>query len=222
MLDYYDRLEAQLAELTQHGAHRRARGRLRLPRVRVRAGVLALAVSVLVVVGVAAAVLGTRVAQHIPRPRPAVGHGTGGPAVLRNIYPARLPAPSGPLVCETPLTMPGRRASAKGEARFYSDPPTSTDMFLTATGLREAHAGNMYAIWLLPAVQTLSGGYVLQNSAPPQLLGVIQPPVAGNGRLTIASALSAGSGVYKLLVTVQPRASLRAPGSVVLQGFINF
>ncbi len=222
MLDYYDRLEAQLAELTQNGAHRRARGWLRLPRVRVRAGVLALAASMLVVVAVSAAVLGTRAAHHNPRPRPAVRHGTSGPSVLRNIYPARLPTPSGALVCETPLTIPGRRTPAKGEARFYSDPPTSTEMFLTATGLRKADAGNTYAVWLLPAVQTLSGGYVLQNSAPPQLLGVIQPSVAGNGRLTIASRLPEGSGVYKLLVTVQPRTSLLAPGSIVLQGFINF
>ena len=212
MLDYYDRLEAQLAELTQHGAHRRARGRLPLPRVRVRAGVLALAASVLVVVAVSAAVLGTGAARH----------GTGGPSVLRNIYPARLPAPPGALVCETPLTMPGRRTSAKGEARFYSDPPTSTEMFLTATGLRKAGTGSTYAVWLLPAVGTLSGGYVLQNSAPPQLLGVIQPSVAGHGRVTIASRLPEGTGIFKLLVTVQPQTSLRAPGSVVLQGFINF
>jgi hypothetical protein len=68
----------------------------------------------------------------------------------------------------------------------------------------------------------LSGGYVLQNSAAPQLLGVIEPSVAGNGRLTIASSLPVGAGIYKLLVTVQPRSSLLAPGSLVLQGFINF
>ncbi len=222
MLDYYDRLEAQLAELTRQSAHRRARSRLSLPRARFRAGVLALAASVLVVVAVSAAVLGTGAAHHSPRPRPAVRHGRGGPSVLRNIYPARLPAPSGALVCETPLTMPRRHTSAKGEARFYSDPPTSTEMFLTATGLRKASTGDTYAVWLLPAVQTLSGGYVLQNSAPPQLLGVIQPSVDRHGRLTIASPIAAGSGVYKLLVTAQPRTSLRAPGSVVLQGFINF
>jgi hypothetical protein len=222
MLDYYDRLEAQLAELTRQGAHRRAPGWLRLPRVRVRAGVLALAASALVVVGVSAAVLGTGAAHHNARHRPAVRHGTGGPFVLRNIYPARLPAPSGPLVCESPLTTPRRHTSAKGEVRFYSDPPTSTDMFLTASGLRKAGAGNMYAVWLLPAVQTLSGGYLLQNSAPPQLLGVIKPSVAGDGRLTIVGRIPAGSGVYKLLVTVQPQTALRAPGSAVLQGFVNF
>ena len=56
MADYYDRVEAQLARLTERGAHRRLRTwRLALPRVTAR--YLAVAASVLVVVAVGAVFL---------------------------------------------------------------------------------------------------------------------------------------------------------------------
>lgn len=220
MADYYDRLEVQLAALTGRGAHRRRRLVLGLP-VRIPTERVALVASVLIVVAVAAVVLAAGASHHAPRHVSAVRH--GGPAVLRNIYPAPLPAPSGQRICDSPITAPGGGTSRSGEAEFYAVPPTRIEMFLTARGLRRIGTGDVYAVWVLPAVQTLSGGYQLQSSVPPELVGVIVPSVGTNGRLRVATLLPRKvNGVYKLLVTVQPRSSLRVPGAIALQGFINF
>jgi hypothetical protein len=221
MADYYDRLEAQLAALTERGAHRHRRLVLGLPVFRILTERVALAASALIVVAVAAAVLAAGAGHHAPRHVPAVRH--GGPAVLRSIYPAPLPAPPGQLVCDSPIKAPTGGTPSSGEARFYAVPPTRTEMFLTARGLRPIGAGDVYAVWVLPAVQTLSGGYQLQSSAPPELVGVIAPSVGTTGRLRVATLLPQKvRGVYKLLITVQPHTSLGAPGAIALQGFINF
>jgi hypothetical protein len=221
MADYYDRLEAQLAALTERGAHRRQRLAVGRPVFRFLTERVALAASALIVVAVAAAVLAAGGGHHAPRHVPVVR--SGGPAVLRNIYPAPLPAPFGPLVCDSPITAPGGGTPPSGEARFYTAPPTRTEMFLTARGLKRIGAGDVYAVWVLPAVQTLSSGYRLQSSAPPELVGVVAPSVGINGRLSVATLLPRTvKGVYKLLITVQARSSLRVPGAIALQGFINF
>jgi hypothetical protein len=94
-------------------------------------------------------------------------------------------------------------------------------MFLTANGLRKFSARDLYAVWVFPAVQNLSSGYRLQRSQPPQLVGVIESPIGVNRHLTIAHLLGF-RGVYKMVITVQRQGSLRAPGAVVLGGFINF
>ncbi|MGN6167905.1 MAG: hypothetical protein ACTHQQ_07000, partial [Solirubrobacteraceae bacterium] len=90
-------------------------------------------------------------------------------------------------------------------------------MFLTATGLPKISARDLYAVWVFPAVQTLSSGYLLQRSQPPQLVGVIESPTGASRHLTIAHPLS-WRGVYKLVITIQRHGSLRAPGAVVLGG----
>jgi hypothetical protein len=226
MPDYYEQLEAQLTALTERGAHRRRRRSIaKLPgRWPVRGELMAVAASVLIVVAVAVAVLGTRASHHHSRRPPTVSHRTSGPAVLHNIYPAALPAPLGELVCESPLTASGRHASHQGgEVRFYSAPPVNTEMFFTARGLRHISRRDRYAVWLLPAAGTLSGAYVLQHGAAPQLLGFIEPPVGTAGRVTVTGVLTASvQGIYKLLLTVQRNSSSRTPGVTVLQGFVNF
>ncbi len=85
-------------------------------------------------------------------------------------------------------------------------------------------ARDVYAVWVFPGVENaLSSGYRLQRSQPPELVGVIEPPAGVSGHLTIAHLLSQSfNGVYKLVITVQQHGSLRAPGAVVLAGFINF
>jgi hypothetical protein len=79
-------------------------------------------------------------------------------------------------------------------------------------------------VWVFPGVaNAVSGGYRLQRSQPPLLVGVIESPTGVTGHMTIAHVLSQSfNGVYKLVITVQRHGSLRAPGAVVLAGFINF
>ncbi len=226
MPDYYEELEAQLTALTERGAHRRrARTIAKLPRrFPIRGELVAVAASLLIVVAVAVAVLGTRAGHHHSHRPPTVGHRASGPAVLHNIYPAALPTPPGQLVCESPLSAPGRHASHQGgEVRFYSAPPVNTEMFFTARGLRRISRRDRYAVWLVPAAGTLSGGYVLQHGATPRLVGFIEPPVGAAGRVTVTGVLTAGvRGIYKFLLTVERNSSSRTPGVTVLQGFVNF
>ena len=75
--------------------------------------------------------------------------------------------------------------------RFYSAPPTSTEMFLTANGLRKRGARDVYAVWVFPGVaNAVSGGFPLQRSQPPLLVGVIESPAGVTGHMTIAHVLS--------------------------------
>ena len=224
MADYYDRLEAQLAAVTERGAHRRRRIGIALPGRRFGFELVAVAASALIVVVVAAALLSVGTARHAAQHHvhPAT-HGSAS-RVLLNQYPARLPAPPGQFICQSPLDAPRGGRPAHGMVRFYSAPPTSTEMFLTANGLRKLGARNVYAVWVFPGVaNAVSGGYRLQRSQPPLLVGVIESPAGVTGHLTIAHVLSQSfNGVYKLVITVQRHGSLRAPGAVVLAGFINF
>jgi hypothetical protein len=223
MADYYARLESQLVAATKRGAHRRRWLPFRLPALAVRVELAAVAASALIVAVVVATVLIVGAGRHGSRVAPAVPHGPGGAAVFRNVYPAPLPAAPGALVCESPLRLPGNGRSGHGEARFYARPPTRYELFLTASGLRPIPSRQIYAVWVLPAVRTLSGGYQLMGSATPELLGVVEPSVGPAGRLTVAAVLPrALNGAYKMLLTVQPRSSLSGPDGVVLSGFIDF
>ena len=229
MRDYYDRLEAQLCELTVQGAHRRRRLSVALPRVWERPGLpdlIALAASAAIVAAVAVGVAVIGAGHHRSHHSPAVAN--HGPSVLRNIYPARPPASSGQLVFQSRLADPSGGTAPAGEVRFNAVSPTLTRMVLTATGLRPVGARDVYVVWLLPAHKfvndpTLPAAVQLQPGAPPQLLGVIEPSPGRRGHLTIVSLLSdaAVGGVYRLEITVQPRSSTTAPGSVVLQRFVN-
>lgn len=181
-----------------------------------------LAASVLIVAAVVAAVLIAGADRHAARLGARPPNPPAGVAVLRNLYPAPLPAAPGAFVCESPLRPPGQGRSGHGEARFYARPPTRYELFLTGSGLRPIPSRRVYAVWVLPAVSMASAGYQLMGSAKPELLGVVEPAVGSAGRLTIASVLpQAFNGSYKMLLTVQPRASLTRPGGVVLSGFIN-
>jgi hypothetical protein len=223
MPDYYDRLEAQLCELTARGAHRRRRMSVALPRVRLSAGlanVVALGASVLVAVVVAAAVVtvGSRV-QRSHHPHPV---GPGEPPVIRNIYPAELPAPSGRLSFAARLAGTHRAKMPAGEVRFYAVSPSRTEMILTASGLRKLRTGDLYAVWLYPG--SVQAGIFRTGGWPPRLLGMIEPSVGHSGHLTIVRFLSDANfdGPSKLEITVQSRGSITAVGSVVLGHFVNF
>jgi hypothetical protein len=188
---------------------------------------VALAASGLIVVAVAAALLAVRAGHHRPHRSPAVGH--RGPPVLRNIYPAAPPTPSGQLILASRLISPGGRKPPAGEVRFYAATPTLTKMVVTAAGLRKETAQDVYAVWLLPAHQftnspTEPAGPQVQPGALPQLLGVIKPPVESSGHLTIVRLLRDATigGTYKFEIAVQPRSSVTVPGRVVLQRFVDF
>jgi hypothetical protein len=224
MGDYYDRLEARLAELTERGAHRR-RGLVGwVPSLRIRTDLVAVAVSVVVVAAVGVALLGLR-ARHDRSQHPsAVGGVVKGLPVLRNMYPAPLPAPSGSLLCDSTLSAPGRRGLVSGGVRVYAKPPTSSEMFLTAVGLRPIAARDVYAVWLLPAIQLggAGGPYQLQRSEPPRLLGLIKPSPGSGGHVTLGRALDPTfNGLYKLVIAVQRGGSTRAPGAIALQGWVS-
>jgi hypothetical protein len=223
MPDYYDRLETQLSELTARGVHRRRRVSVALPAMRFSAGlgnVVALTASGLVAGVVVAALLtaGSRPDRsHQLRPvRPAE------PPVIRNLYPTALPAPSGRLSFAGRLVSPRKRKTPSGEVRFYTVSSIRTEMILNASGLRKLRAGDLYAVWLVPGI-VQSGDYQV-GGWPPQLVGVLDLSVGSSGHLTIMRLFSDASfgGVYKLEITVQPRASMTAPGSVELERFVDF
>ncbi len=222
MADYYSRLEAQLTELTAHGAHRpRRRFGIRLPKRMVGVQAVALAVSALIVVAVAAAFLGAGAGRR--RPHSSTATPQGREAVLHNSYAARLPAPPGALVCDASLNAPRGQRSGHGVVRFYARPPTRVEMFLTVSGLSPIRSGDRYAVWVLPAVSTVSGGYQPVHSGTPELLGIVEPSPGPSGRLSVASTLPrALNGAYEVVVTIQRRSSVRRLGAIALDGFVGF
>ena len=214
MADYYDRVEAQLARLTERGADRRLRTwRPALPRVTARYA--AVAASVLVVVGVGAVFLSAGTTHRLP------GHVAGGanaPATIRNFSPA--PAPSGLLVTSTYLTPADGGKSPTGNASVYDKPPNRYELSITASGLTPTPSGDVYAVWLTQVVDTASGTY---HPHPPELVGLISPSVGRDGKLAAASLLpqDANGGAYEILITLQPAGSTEAPGRPVLRGILH-
>jgi hypothetical protein len=220
MVDYYDRLETQLAELTASGAHRRRwTWRGSLPRMRL--GLVAVVAAVLLVVAVGAVLLsaGTshRASHQVTKVRP-------GPPVVHNYYPGALPPPSGQLICnadlEPPGTPPGIQRRRHGMVIAYDKPPTGSEFTITATGLKPNAGGDVYAVWVLAAVSLTSGGYQVIKPESPQLLGVIKPGVGSSGKLA-AQGVAPGNvpPVLELVLTRQPQGSLNRLGRIVLSGF---
>jgi hypothetical protein len=220
MVDYYDRLETQLATLTERGAHRRRRGWWpNVPRIRLELVAVAAALLVVVAVGV---VLLTAGASH--RPSHQVTTVRHGPPAIRNYYPQTVPPPSGPLVCnadlEPPGTAPGIQRPTHGMLIAYSVAPTGTELTLTATGLKPNAGKDVYAVWALAAVSLVPNGYQLTRPEQPQLIGVVEPGVGSSGKLAAeAMAPTNVPSTLELLVTLQPHGSLKRPGRIVLSGF---
>jgi len=220
MIDYYDRLESQLAHLTARGAHGRARTwRPTVPRVRL--GPVAVVAAVLLVVAVGAVLLSAGTSHRPSHQVTTVRHG---PPAVHNYYPGALPPPSGPLVCnadlEPPGTPPGIQRARHGMVFAYDKPPTGSEFTITATGLKPTAGGDVYAVWALPAVSLPSGGYQVIKPESPQLLGVIRPGVGSSGKLA-AQGVAPGNipPVLELVLTLQPHGSLERPGGIVLSGF---
>jgi hypothetical protein len=216
MPDYYDRVEAQLARLTERGAHRRRRAwRPALPRV--NAQVVGVAAAMLVVVAVGAAFLSAGTRQQLPR---HLGAGANGPALIRNFSPAPTPAPSGLLVASTNLTPVEAGKSPTGKVRVYGKPPNRYEISITASGLKPNARGDAYAVWLLPVVHTPSGTYQPHG---PELVGLISPSVGRDGKLAAEGLLPQdASGNSEILITLEPTGSTKTPGRAVLHGPIAF
>lgn len=220
MLDYYDRLETQLAQLIERGAHRR-RWTWRPTALRVTLGPVAVIAAVLLAVAVGVALLSAGTSH---RPSHQVTTARPGPPVVHNYYPGALPPPSGPLVCnadlEPPGTPPGVQRGRHGMLIAYNKPPTGSEFTITATGLRPNAGGDLYAVWVLPAVSLTPGGYQVIKPERPQLLGVIKPGVGGSGKLAAQGVAPANiPSVLELVLTLQPHGSLNRPGRIVLSGF---
>lgn len=78
---------------------------------------------------------------------------------------------------------------------------------ITATGVTPNRPGNAYAVWLY------------RSPSKERLLGLINPGVRRNGRLTTAGALPSDASAYnKILITLETRSNPRVPGLIVLTG----
>jgi hypothetical protein len=219
MAGYYDRLEAQLADATERGApRRRFAPRPSGPRLRTDLVAVSLALAACVVVVVVFLGLGAR---H--RPAEHVGtHGLG-LTVIRNYAPAKLPALSGQMVCDTTLQPPGGAKSPSATMVVNTRPPTRYVFSITASGLKPNVGGSVYAVWLRPAVLTSTGSYQVIKYDRPEFIGLIKPSVAGDGRVAAEGLLpQAAGGAYEVVITLQPDPSAKTPGRTVLQGDISF
>jgi hypothetical protein len=215
MTDFYDRLEAQLADATARGVRRHG-WPLRVPTPRWRGDWLAAAAAVAVTLIVVAVFIGLgdrRAAQRHVRP--------AGPAVVVNYGSGRLPALGGVMVCNADLSPP-RPGSPRGVVVVNTRPPTRYAFSLTASGLARTAGSGVYAVWLVPATQLPFGGYQLLRSQAELFVGVIRPTVGPSGRLAVEGLLpQSASGDYLVRVTLQPHPSSRTPGRTILQGFIG-
>ena len=198
------------------------RGRRVLP-VRVRADVVAVFVSVIVVLAVAALILSA--GGQRPARTPAHHRKASGPRVIRNYWP-RIPPPlSEPHTAA--LARPGAIAGLGGSRSGIFTGGISvvngvnyTPFLITAHGLPPNARGSVYAVWLLPSVQTFRGN-VLIKPIRPRLLGVIRPGVGRDGRLAAEGRVTADvlNNSYLVRITLQPNGSVRTPGRTVLEGF---
>jgi hypothetical protein len=129
----------------------------------------------------------------------------------------------GQMVCNTSLEPPGGGKSPSGTVVVNTRPPTRYVFSIIASGLKPNVGGSVYAVWLRPAVQTTSGVYRLIRSEPPEFVGLINPSVAGDGRLAAEGLLPQdANGDYEVLITLEPNPSAKTTGRTVLQGDIAF
>jgi hypothetical protein len=218
MASYYDRLEAQLADATERGAPRRFASRLAVPRL--RADLVAVSLALAVCAVVAAVFIGAGASHRLQ------GHGPVGAAglpVIRNYAPGKVPALSGQMVCDGALQALGGGKSPSGTVLVNTRPPTRYVFSVTASGLTPNVGRSVYAVWLLPAVRNTAGSYQLIVPHKPELLGLVDPSVGGDGKLAAEGLLPQDvGGAYEVLITLEPSPSARRPGRTVLQGDIAF
>ncbi len=223
MANYYDQLEAQLADATERLAlrgwfARRLRSPLSPPWLRVE--ILAVSASVAVAVIVAVVFISAG-GKHAPvTPVPA---GAGGPRVIRNYAPAPAPPLGGQLVCDSALLPPShRRHPSNGVAVVHTGPPNRYVFSITAGGLKPPPPGYVDAFWIQPELTVLSGGYELAPHSRAKLVGVIQPAVGTSGGLAAEGLLPPVMvSAYRLTITVQPSSSTTTPGKTVLEGHVT-
>lgn len=220
---YYDRLEAQLAAATERGtARRRMRLRAAAPRLRME--------FVAVVVGIAAVGLVVAVFVGIGSRHPAGHHapvGPQGPGVIRNFAPGNAPPMGGQMVGTAALKAPARAMSASGTVTFNIRHPSTYVFTITASGLVPNTTHNVYAVWLVPAIRTITGAYQVSGpiSQHAQLVGRISPAVARSGRLEAEGVLPAAlptASLNLVVITLDTPPSATRPGRIVLQGRIGF
>lgn len=204
------------------------RAKRRILAVRIRADAVAVLVAVLVALAVGAVILSAgrqraaRTPAHHRLPK------ASRPPVIRNYWPQ----PPPPLAGQThtaALARPGAIAGLGGSASGIFTTGTNvvngvnqTPFSISAHGLAPIARRNAYAVWLLPAVKTTSGGYVLSKPIRPRLLGVIRPGVGRDGKLAAEGQVSADvlNGTYLLRITLQFHGSATTPGRTVLEGFL--
>jgi hypothetical protein len=218
MTDYYDRLGAQLAELTARGTPRRFRlpgasrsfPRLRLP---VRPGTLAVAASVAVAAAVAVVFLAAGASRRsAPPPGKPLGLGAGAPPVFRNYAHGSVPRVAGVVVCETKLFSPDRAASPWADAEVFAASHGRYVLEINASGLKPTTGKTVYAVWLNAPL-----------SPTWQLVGEVRPPVGADGQLRGVGRLPVvHPGGYALRVTLQRSASAPHPQRTVLEGSVLF
>ena len=218
MAGYYDRLEAQLADATERGAvRRRFAPRLTVPRL--RADLVVVSVALAVCVAVAAVFIGVGASRR------STSHGRPsaiGLPMIRNYAPGTVPALSGQMECNTTLHSPGGGKSPTGTMQVNTRPPTRFVFSIAASGLKPNPRGDVYAVWLVPAVQTTSGSYEVIESAKPELIGLINPSVPRDGRLAAEGLMpQAAGGADEVLITLESVPLAKTPGRTVLEGDIG-
>jgi hypothetical protein len=214
--------------------------------LRIRGDAVAMFVATLVVIAVGAVIL-TAGSQHPARapahhlvPRPSE------PRVIRNYWP-HTPPPLPGWAGTADLAKPGAIAGVAGppngvftgsvvdvvnEALHGVNEAPFT---ITAAGLPPNTDGNVYAVWIEPALskgcgQGLGGcrlfpgsRSVLVKPIRPQLLGVIRPGVGRDGKLAAEGEVrdTVLNNYYLLLITLQRSATPTTPGRIVIEGFIG-
>jgi hypothetical protein len=209
MDDYYGRVEAQLATLTERGAHRRGFApRWAAPRV--TGEIAALGLAVLVALGIAAIFL--TVGNHSRRgvSTPPSGATGSAPPLLHNFSRTAMPPVAGQVVCDTRLQPPTGRRAPSGRARIYERAGRFV-LWARASGLKPNTRNDTYGVWL-------SGG-----PGSPRLIGLVRVVVGGDRTLAIEAQLPPGAArYYLLLITHQTRLPTTRPGATALQGFVAF
>lgn len=219
------------------------RGRRRFWRIRSRSRArrlpwhlagpaLALAVSALVVTIVVNAALRHTSAPHVRR----VGGQQPPPGVVRNYAHSALPPlPRGSVTyyrghLGTRLTAPRARdtfalSTTQVAYLHHAVPPTRSVLTIEAH-LRAAPRGSVYAVWLSSASYTGTSVSSMVTLPPYTLVGVVQPPVGGDGELVVRAPISVVvqgpvNSQFALLITLERGAHPTRPGRTVLAGVIS-